>query len=344
MSSIASQLPGSQLPGSQLPGSQLPTTRVADLDEVDEPAPWLVRSLWNEQAVGFIAGAPKCFKTWLGLDLAVSVASATPCLDRFEVEQPGPALVFLAEDSLQQVRRRISGICKHRRLDLSTLDLHVVTAPTLRLDTDDDQNRLDATLTKLRPRLVVLDPLVRLHNIDENSAAEVSSLLGLLRAMQRKHATAIAVVHHMGKRSRSQLGQSLRGSTDLHAWSDCAAYLVRSRDELRLTLEHRCAPALDPFAIHLVGDDLTGTHLELRAHPDPASATSLPPSPLTDLVRKSLADANEPLSRTALRALLRVNNQRLGDALTSLVREGLARRCSTGWELCIPHPQRQLGL
>jgi hypothetical protein len=29
-----------------------------------------VRSLWSEQAVGFIGGAPKSCKTWLGLDMA----------------------------------------------------------------------------------------------------------------------------------------------------------------------------------------------------------------------------------------------------------------------------------
>src|SRR5690606_28356362 len=90
------------------PHPLLPTARVADLDEVGGPTPWLVRSLWSEQAVGFIAGTPKSCKSWLGLDLAISVASATPCLERFEVEQPGPTLVFLAEDSLHQVRRRIA--------------------------------------------------------------------------------------------------------------------------------------------------------------------------------------------------------------------------------------------
>lgn len=111
------------------PHSLLPTARVADLDEVGGPTPWLVRSLWSEQAVGFLAGTPKSCKSWLGLDIAISVASSTPCLDRFEVEQPGPALVFLAEDSLHQVRRRIAGICNHRRLPLDSLDLHVVTSP-----------------------------------------------------------------------------------------------------------------------------------------------------------------------------------------------------------------------
>ncbi|MBK8999599.1 MAG: AAA family ATPase [Myxococcales bacterium] len=48
-----------------------------------------------------------------------------------------------------------------------------------------DQRRLHKTLAALRPRLLVLDPFVRLHRIDENSAAEVSAVLAFLREVQR---------------------------------------------------------------------------------------------------------------------------------------------------------------
>ena len=310
----------------------LPTARVADLDEVGGPTPWLVRSLWSEQAVGFLAGTPKSCKSWLGLDLALSVASATPCLERFEVEQPGPTLVFLAEDSLHQVRRRIAGICNHRRLDLLSLDLHVVTSPSLLLDSPDDLARLDATVGNLKPKLVLLDPLVRLHHLDENSSADISALLGKLRHLQRKHAAAIAVVHHVGKRSRSQLGQALRGSTDLHAWSDSSAYLVRKHDRLELILEHRSSPAPEPFPLELAADDDGNAYL--RVCSDDVDSPDLPPPPLVELVRRRLAGSDQPLSRVALRRELRVNNQRLGDALLRLERDGLVRRSANGWSAC----------
>jgi hypothetical protein len=322
----------------------LPTARVAELDEVAGPTPWLVRSLWSAQAVGFVAGTPKSCKSWLGLDLAISIASNTPCLDRFQVDDPGRSLVFLAEDSLPQVRRRIQGICNHRRLDLDSLDLFVITSPSLRLDSPEDQARLDATVAELRPRLVLLDPLVRLHRIDENSAAETSALLGALRHLQRKHQTAIAVVHHVGKRSHSQLGQALRGSTDLHAWSDSAAYLVRKRDRLELALEHRSAPAPEPFAIELIGDDPAGAHLRVCPDVDATTSSNIPEPPLVDLLRKRLADAREPLPRSTLRRDLRVNNQRLGDALLRLERDGIARRSAQGWALARPHRDSQLAL
>ena len=69
------------------------------------PVRWLVEGLWGEASVGVIGGAPKCAKTWLGLDLALSVATGTACLGRYAVSKPGPVLVYLAEDALPVVRR-----------------------------------------------------------------------------------------------------------------------------------------------------------------------------------------------------------------------------------------------
>jgi AAA domain len=324
--------------------TRLPTQRVGEIEQTDGTEHWLVRSLWSEQAVGFIGGAPKSCKSWFGLDLAVSIASGTACLDRFEVQTQGPALVYLAEDSLEQVRRRIEGLCRHRHLDIAQLDLHVITASSLRLDLESDQLRLATTLRELRPRLLLLDPLVRMHRIDENSSADISRLLGLLRELQREHAVAIAVVHHMSKRTRAQLGQALRGSTDLHAWSDSSAYLVRRRGRLVLSLEHRSAAAPEPLGVALVGDE-EHTHLEIRApEADENDLDPGPPSPLTHQLCQLLEGASQPMTRGALRAALRVNNQRLGDALKELERQRIIERVSGRWALrtATNHTSRQL--
>ncbi len=46
-----------------------------------------------------------------------------------------------------------------------------------------------------------------------------------------------------------------------------------------------------------------------------------------------LASATAPQSRAALREQLRVNNQRLGDALQALLEAGRAARSDLGWSL-----------
>lgn len=310
---------------------ELPVRRAGELVPDDPEQAWLVRELWLSRAVGIIGGAPKCCKSWLGLDLAVSIASATACLGHFEVTARGPVLVYLAEDALPNIRTRVAGLCRHRALDLDRLDLHVITAPALRLDRDGDRDRLERTVARLKPKFLLLDPLVRLHRLDENSSGEISGLLSYFRELSRAHELAIALVHHMSKNHRPQLGQALRGSGDLHAWGDSNAYLTRKHDRLRLTLEHRAARSPPAFSLTLAGGDDGPPHLEL-ADDDTQSA----PAPLGEQVRRAIAAAPQPMTRTALRDHLRVNNERLGEALLQLERARHIQRTPAGWTLAQP--------
>jgi hypothetical protein len=312
---------------------ELPVTLAAALPLESPEDAWLVRSLWSRRAVGIISGHPKVGKTWLSLDLALSVASKTPCLGAFPVDDPGPALVFLAEDALPRIRERLASLCALRGLALDAVPLHVITAAQLRLDVDDNRDRLAATVARLRPRLLVLDPLVRLHGGDENDVRYVSALLGFLRRLAREHDLAIALVHHMSKKSRRHLGQALRGSSDLWAWSDSAAYLTRTAGQVLLTVEHRAAAAVPPVPLALVvGAGGRTPHLACvaAAEADPSPATTLS---LDDRLLHALRSASEPLSRVALRRHLGVNNARLGDVLGALEDRKAVVRTKLGWLL-----------
>jgi len=305
----------------------LPTTHIAEIAPRPADDPWLVRSLWPASAVGLIGGPPKCAKTWLALDLALSVASNTPCLGTLTVESPGPVLLYLAEDSLQSARARVEGICDHRRLDLRRADLHLITVPSLWLDQDHDKQRLSATVEKVRPRLLLLDPFVRLHRSDENDSGAISAILADLRALQRRFDVAVVLVHHARKNGRGPQGYALRGSGDLYAWGDAYAYLSRRDSAFRLALEHRSHPAADPFALKLVSrTDGSATHLEIAGEHSP----SAPPS-LEALAETELVAAGAALTREQLRARLKVKNQRLGDALETLQRAGRITKTPQGW-------------
>jgi hypothetical protein len=60
----------------------LHVVRVGEIQSDDNAQRWLVEELWGATSVGVIGGAPKCSKTWLGLDLALSVATGTACLGK----------------------------------------------------------------------------------------------------------------------------------------------------------------------------------------------------------------------------------------------------------------------
>ena len=176
--------------------SPLPVQPAWRLADGPEQQRWLVDGLWSEQAVGIIGGEPKCGKSFLALDLAVAVAAGIPCLRRFAVSHPGRVLLYPAEDALHIVRRRLEGICVAAGVGLAELDVQVITAPSLRLDLEADRARLEETVARLKPRLLVLDPFVRLHRIDENASGDVAPLLAFLRELQRRHAIAVVLVHH----------------------------------------------------------------------------------------------------------------------------------------------------
>ena len=155
---------------------RLPVVRAADLDDGDTRPRWLVDTVWAHAAVGVLGGAPKCCKSWLALELAVSVATGTPCLGAFAVDDPGPVLMYMAEDAAPVVKARLAGICRARALELASAPINVITAPVLRLDRGRDQARLRDAVRRHAPRLLVLDPFVRLHRIDEIcDASHISS-------------------------------------------------------------------------------------------------------------------------------------------------------------------------
>jgi hypothetical protein len=279
--------------------------------------------------VGCLAGPPKVGKTWLGLDICVSVASGTPCLGVFEVDTPGPSLVFMAEDSLPSVRDRIEALCLHRNLTIDGLELFVITNPTLRLDIPQQLQALQDAVKRLRPRVLLLDPLVRLHRGNENHATEISAVLGGLREIQRVFGVAIILTHHVSKRSRADNGQALRGSGDIWAWGDSNLYLAPHDQQIQLTIEHRSAPAPDSVLLELIADPHTLSPYLREADP----ARNERPGSLPEAVVALLRSSPRPLTALALRSQLRINNQRLHEALRSLEGLGLAVHSKAGWEL-----------
>jgi hypothetical protein len=306
----------------------LPVVRVDQIPREENAARWLVEQLWGDSSVGVIGGAPKCSKTWLGLDLALSVATGTACLGRYAVPRPGPVLIYLAEDALAVVRERVEGMARHRGLELAGVEIHVITAPSLRLDRQPHRQRLLETAQRLQPRLLLLDPLVRLHGVDENNAGEVAELLAYFRLLQRRLNLSVILVHHTRKNAAGGVaaGQGLRGSSDLHAFGDSNLYLRRVRERLVLLSEHRAAPAAAPVTLELMAADAATTHLEVVAE-----APGDRPGNLQQQVLAYLVPGKE-LTRAKLRDLLSVQNQRLGEALETLERAGKIRRSPAGWQ------------
>ena len=310
--------------------------KACDLAPSQAPTPWLIEELWGEQAVGILGGEPKCCKSFLALDMAVSVAAAKPCLRRYPVRRSGPVLVFPAEDAHATVRTRLQGICAAAQTCLQHLPLYIITAPRVLLDLPQDREQLRNTIDAIKPVLLVLDPFIRLHRADENASREIAPLLGYLRELQREFSLAVLLVHHVRKRAGNERpGQALRGSSDLHGWGDSNLYLRRNKNRLQLTIEHRAAPEAPDVHLHLLDRSPSLALAIIEKQPSEA-----PPAQQTieerilDLLRK----ANHPLKHAHLRQHCRVRAATLTRTLTQMQKQGRLKRNAKGYILAEPFP------
>lgn len=296
-----------------------------------EECRWLIEGLWAQEAVGIVGGEPKCCKSFLALDMAVAVASGTPCLRHFPVPRAGRVLLFAAEDALHVVRQRLDGICLAAGTSLVEIDVQVITAPSVRLDLEQDRKALIETVDELQPQLLILDPFVRLHRVDENVSGEVAPLLAFLRDLQRRFHLAVVLVHHARKGAgKERAGQALRGSSEFHAWGDSNLYLRRREEQLFLAIEHRAAPSRSGISLELRAQN---DALALAVSDAPAVLPNTAAPALDEQIRAALQGASEPLSVADLRRICRVRTSTLCDTLNELTASGRLRKAERGYQL-----------
>ena len=290
-----SSAPSSTSRPSDPPAEPFPVRRVASVPARPAGHKWLIEDLWLAAGVGLLAGAPKLGKTYLAAEIAVAVAAGDQVL---------------------------------RGLALDSLAIDLLDLPTLRLERQDEVRRLRATVAQCQPRLLVLDPFIRLARIDENSSAEVSTILSTFRAIQRDYDVAVLLMHHTRKSPAAHPTLAVRGSSDFAAWSDSNLLLTQRRHTLTLTIEHRSAPAPDPISCRLVAEPVPHFRCD-RPTPDVVP----PPDQLQSDILRYLAAARRPITTSDLRAHLRRRKADVTAALDGLRRQGTLQRDLLGWVL-----------
>jgi len=303
--------------------------RVVDVESKPDEQTWLIENLWLAGGVGILGGQAKVCKTYLAVELSVAVATGMPALGHYPTHVSGPVLFYGAEDSLPTLRERFKGLAMTHGFEFKSLGVYLVDIPVLRLDKSEDLQRLRATIEKCQPRLLVLDPFVRLvGKIDENSSSDVSAVLGSLRAIQRDHDVAILLVHHARKSPATHPFQAYRGSSDFGAWSDSNLFLARNSKQLVLSVEHRSAPSPEPITLefqlepapHLVPVDAL-----------PAKSKQSQPDPLGNQIRLILENDERPFATVELRERVCRRKSDVVKALEQLKEDAVIKRTPNGW-------------
>jgi 5S rRNA maturation endonuclease (ribonuclease M5)/KaiC/GvpD/RAD55 family RecA-like ATPase len=193
--------------------------------------PWLVTGLVTHGGVTIIGGEPKTVKTWLALEIAISVATGTKVCGEFFAEH-GTAAYFFAEDLDNQVHNRARALLAGAGRMVAEGRLFVETRGTF-LDVLDDDDlawivaSCRARFTKLD--LLVLDPLRDLHSGEEDKSDSMREVMRRLRLLGELLGCTVCVVHHTSKVSidtaKRRPGQRLRGSSAIHGSVDSGIYM-----------------------------------------------------------------------------------------------------------------------
>jgi len=237
-------------------------------------------------------------------------------------------LLLAAEDPPAVVVQRLAALATARAHALAALPIDVIVEGGLRLP--EGLDRLAATVAQRQAHLLILDPLIRVHRADENSAAEMAAVLDGVRSLARATDCAVLLVHHTRKAAAGGIaGHALRGSSDLHAFGDTNLYLRRlaSDGPLELRIEHRAAPCPPPLRVQLRTDDA-----DRRPQARFVCDESAPADPLRPRVLALVRAAPAPVSTDALRTTLGVRKQTLLALLHRLAEDGVLRRVGReGW-------------
>lgn len=243
------------------PKKDTETFLVKYLSEIQDTIPetsWLVKDLISTGGCGIVVGPPKGLKTWLLIDLLVSIATGTQFLGKFEVINKGKVLFFCAEQNEESIKKRVLSVAITRGLTESDLSNFLIIAEN-NMDLSDrgDFSKLIATIDEHQPVLVALDPLRRVMSIDENSSKQVGEILSKIRNVQRELNVSFVLAHHTGKKSQSEtiLGGQFRGSSDFHSFGDFNFYMQPTKADqkiIKISFESRDFAPADSVHFSLV--------------------------------------------------------------------------------------------
>lgn len=187
------------------------------------PMSWLIKGVLPKARLGVLFGASGSGKTFVGLDIAFSIARGVAWRDRRTVK--GNVVIIAAEGG-SGIGKRAEAYAQYHDFDLREVDnLFVITAAPNFLDADDISEVL-AEIQNLGMDidLILIDTLAQVTpGANENTSEDMGRALGNINLLHEAMGSMILVVHHAGK----DLSKGSRGWSGLKAAADVQKEVLR---------------------------------------------------------------------------------------------------------------------
>lgn len=241
----------------------------------------LVESLLHRGHNMLVSGPSKMRKSWLCLDLALSVCSGRRWLGMQCAA--GPVILVDGEIEAPFLLQRIRKVATCKGIsDAHLANLHVLAMRNRDMRTDDIPELVAAKAREVQAALVVLDPAYMVApGTNENAADEVRDLLHRCGRVSAMSNAALVVVHHFAKGTAGEKSQIDRasGSAVWARWPDVFATLSPHKEPGMAVLE--AAPRhMPPFhARTLEWQDATWTQSDAAPSVETAATATAAPKP-----------------------------------------------------------------
>lgn len=241
----------------------LKTHSMTELVEMSvEPPPQLVEGVVPEVGSEVLAGPPKVGKTLLASQLALAVASDAEAEFLGRATCKGPVLIVVEEGSIAGLSWRLRHQCA--ALGITSANIEIAHRQRVRLDEKRSVEVLREKVAAMRPKLVVLDPLNRLHGADENRPTQMTPVMDALAGIAYDFSCAVLAIHHLSKPSSERTGpiwDRFRGATSIRSGTDANLALEGGGTSVQLFGEFRDAEPLSEY-LELDRETLTFRSIE----------------------------------------------------------------------------------
>ena len=191
-----------------------------------------------------LAGAPKVGKSWLALDIALSIAKGEKVLGR--ETKKGTALYLCLEDSYTRIQNRLFELTSE-----PSESLHfAIMAGTLggvlekQIETFKSQH--------MDLKIIIIDTLQKIRSGDEASYASDYKELSVMKNLAEKLKLAILLVHHTRKCRDSDPFNMISGTTGISGCVDGSMVMIEQQR------------GSGEVVLHCVGRDIENLELHLK--------------------------------------------------------------------------------
>ena len=173
------------------------------------------------QGLYILAGAPKVGKSWLALDLCLSITKGEKVLGR-TISQ-GKTLYLCLEDSYERIQKRLYEITDEPTEKL----FFAVMAETIGNGLEIQIERFKSEHADLK--LVVIDTLQKVRGSTENSYGSDYKELSVLKGLADKLRITVLLVHHTRKCKDNDPFNMISGSAGISGCVDGSLVLIETK-------------------------------------------------------------------------------------------------------------------